>query len=323
VLGLVVVVVLTLGLLSLSNGRLPEPVPTFDPTLVAFATTLAQSTPSATNTEPPPTASSTVAPTRTATSGTLFFAARASQYSHLWAYVPGDARPIQLTAGEWDDRDPSVDPQGERIVFSSHRDGNWDLYLLTLKTGDIRRLTQTAGFEGHPVWSPDGQWVAFEGNYDGDFDIWILPIDADQSPVQLTNDPAADITPAWDSGGRRIAFISDRQGSPDVYIADLNRADDRFTNLTNSPQVAGFLPRREATCLHRARLRRRHASGAGPVRPEPTPTVAGAGARGFLVTGWADVGGRSRDAAGLVPDELHLRGHKLRADRPFGTADSA
>ena len=242
VLGLVLLVVVSLGLLSLSDGRKPDPIPTFDPTLVAFATSLADSTASPTLTLPPPTASSTSAPTRTASSGTLFFAARSNGHSQLWAYVPGDARPIQLTGGEWDDRDPAVDPQGERVAFSSHRDGNWDLYILTLKTGDIRRLTQTAGFEGHPVWSPDGHWVAFEGNYDGDFDIWILPLDGDQSPVQLTNDPAADTTPAWDSGGRRIAFISDRQGSPDVFIADLDRADDRFTNLTHSPQIAEGWP---------------------------------------------------------------------------------
>jgi TolB protein len=242
VLGLALLVVVSLGLLSLSDGQRPVPEPTFDPTLVAFATILAQSTPSATITLPPPTARPTDAPTRTASSGTLFFAARSSGHSHLWAYVPGDARPIQLTRGDWDDRDPAVDPQGQRIVFTSHRDGNWDLYLLMLKTGDIRRVTQTAGFEGHPVWSPDGQWVAFEGDYDGDFDIWILPIDGDQSPVQLTNDPAADMTPAWDSGGRRIAFISDREGSPDVYIADLDHVDDRFTNLTHSPQIAEGWP---------------------------------------------------------------------------------
>ncbi len=242
VLGIVVVILIGLGLLSLGDGRRPEPAPTFDPTLVAFATSLAGSTPSATLTLAPPTASATTAPTRTASSGTLFFAARSAGHSHLWAYVPGDARPIQLTSGDWDDRDPAVDPPGERVVFSSHRDGNWDLYLLTLKTGDIRRLTQTAGFEGGPVWSPDGHWVAYEGNYDGDFDIWILPVDGDQSPVQLTNDPAADIMPAWDSGGRRIAFISDRQGSRDVYIADLDRTDDRFTNLTHSPQIAEGWP---------------------------------------------------------------------------------
>jgi TolB protein len=237
VLGLAVVILVTLGLLSLGDGHQPEAAPTFDPTIVAFATRLAEVTPSASFTLPPPTASPTTAPTRTASSGTLFFAARASGHSHLWAYVPGDAHPIQLTSGDWDDRDPAVDPKGERIVFSSHRDGNWDLYLLTLKTGDIRRLTQTAGFEGAPVWSPDGQWVAYEGNYDGDFDIWILPVGGNQSPVQLTNDPAADISPAWDSGGRRIAFISDRDGSPDVFIANLDRTDDRFTNLTHSPDV--------------------------------------------------------------------------------------
>ena len=71
-----------------------------------------------------------------------------------------------------------------------------------------------------------------------DFDIWILSVDGSQGPIQLTNHPAKDVSPAWDPGsGRRIAFVSDRDGSEDIYLADLDQPEDRFHNLTGSGSI--------------------------------------------------------------------------------------
>ena len=185
--------------------------------------------------------------THSVSQGTIAFGARVNGASHIWIYAAGDPAPVQLTHGNWDDRDPSINPDGTRLAFSSNRRGYWDLYLLDLVTGELRQLTETNDFEGHPTWSPDGQWIAFEGYYDGDFDIWILPVDGEQGLIQLTNHPANDTSPDWDAGGRRIAFISDRLGQPDVFLASLDlrdpltgepiAAEDRFLNLTQSPAI--------------------------------------------------------------------------------------
>ncbi len=214
-----------------------------DPTLVAAATALSHTaSPSASPTRNPSIFTPTPAPTRQTEAGTLFYAARSNGHSHLYAYTPGDLSPITLTAGPWDDIDPAPSPEQSLIAFSSNRDGPWDLYLLALQTGQIRRLTETAGYDGNPTWSPDGRWIAFEGYHDGDFDIWIVPIDGSQAPIQLTNHPAADIEPSWDPHGRRIAFISSRAGLPDVFLADLDRAEDRLTNLTQTRFLAESSP---------------------------------------------------------------------------------
>ena len=217
--------------------------PQVDPTLFALATALGHTaTPSVTATLAPPSATFTVAPTRSASSGALVYTARAAGRTHLWAYIPGDVSPVQLTNGEWDDRYPAISPDGAFIAFSSNRQGAWDLFLLELRTGKLRRLTDTPGFESYPTWSPDGHWLACEAYYNGDFNIWIIPIDGSQPPIQLTSHPAADTSPAWDPKGRRIAFISDRDGNPDVFIANLEHPDDRFHNLTNTPRIAEIGP---------------------------------------------------------------------------------
>jgi TolB protein len=210
--------------------------PTGNPTLWALATALGfTSTPSATQPAPSPSLSATPAPTRSAVLGTLGYASRLAGRTHLWAYVTGESQPVPLTAGEWEDRDPAFSPDGQWLAFSSHRDGNWDLYLLNLRSGGITRVTDTPGYEGRPTWSPDGQWLAYEAYLEGDLDIWILSLDQTQPPIQLTNQDGVDISPTWDPNGRRIAFVSDRDGTPDVFLADLENPSQRFTNLTNTP----------------------------------------------------------------------------------------
>jgi TolB protein len=178
------------------------------------------------------------AATRRTTDGVLIFARRTAGRTHLWALVPGDPGAVQLTFGDWDDRDPAVSPEGGRVAFASHRDGGWDLYLLDLASGDTQRLTDAGGYAGHPTWSPDGQWIAYEGYQDGDFDIWIHPTGGNQADIRLGH-PGMDISPAWDPvSGRRIAFVSDAAGAADIYLANLDDPDERFINLTGSRGAA-------------------------------------------------------------------------------------
>lgn len=60
--------------------------------------------------------------------------------------------------------------------------------------------------------SPDGRKIAYTSWRAGTSgDIWLLDSDG-KNPVQLTTDPAADMTPSWFPQGDRIAFLSDRGG---------------------------------------------------------------------------------------------------------------
>jgi TolB protein len=231
---LILILVSLLGWYSTRVGN-NQPVGSLDPTLIALGTQLAQAsaTPEISETSDAVVTTSPLA-TRATLEGTLIFTKREGGYSHLWAYSAGDPAPIPLTWGDFDDRDPAIDPTGKFLAFSSNRGGPWDLYLLRLDSAEIRQLTTTPGYEGSPTWSPDGAWIAFEAYYDGDYDIRILPVDGGQEPIQLTNHPATDIQPTWDPGGRRIAFVSDRDGSPDIFLANLDQPDNRYINLTKT-----------------------------------------------------------------------------------------
>jgi len=172
---------------------------------------------------------------RDAPIGTIVFSARKGSYSHLWFYVPGDPEPIQITNGDWDDRFPSVSPDGKQIAFTSHQDGNWEIYLLDIQTLEIRRMTATLDYEGRPRWSPDGQWITYEAYYEGNYDVWLMPIEGMDEPIRLTTHASEDLSPVWSLDSRKIVFISNRDGNFEVYLADLDASVNRFKNISNTP----------------------------------------------------------------------------------------
>ena len=56
---------------------------------------------------------------------------------------------------------PLYSPDGRQLAFISSRTGNGDIYLLTLATGDLKRLTFDDGFDQLDGWSRDGRWIYF------------------------------------------------------------------------------------------------------------------------------------------------------------------
>lgn len=161
---------------------------------------------------------------------------------HLFAYQVTTQKWLRLTDGEGDDFYPAVSPDGNWIAFSSNREGYWDLYLLSLQDGTLYPLTRTPQYDGAPTWSPDGKWLAYESylidpqTQQGNLEILIQEVSlaATQNPqiVQLTSASGADFTPQWSPKGRQIAFISQRAGENDLWLADLDRIDDRYRNLS-------------------------------------------------------------------------------------------
>jgi len=72
---------------------------------------------------------------------------------------------------------PFASPDGNRVAFSSGRDGNWEIYTLTVQGGQLNRLTDDPADDWMPAWSPDGQYIAFVSNRDGDWALWAMRAD--------------------------------------------------------------------------------------------------------------------------------------------------
>jgi TolB protein len=175
--------------------------------------------------------------------GVLLLAIQDGPFSHLFAYHPLYLPLARLTNTPWDDAAPSISPDGKRIAYAARKNGYWDLYALDLTTGQETRLTDTPEYESSPTWSPDGQWIAFERYNGTSLDIYIQSLTDPEAPaIQLTDDPGVDRSPAWAPGGREIAFVSSRSGDEEIWLAELDQVDDRFTNLSRSSHTRDRAP---------------------------------------------------------------------------------
>ncbi len=63
---------------------------------------------------------------------------------------------------EWGyDAEATVSPRGDRIVFTSTRSGDLDLWTCALDGSDTRQVTREIGYDGGAYFSHDGQWLVF------------------------------------------------------------------------------------------------------------------------------------------------------------------
>jgi tricorn protease len=90
----------------------------------------------------------------------------------------GDAR--LLVSHPATESRPLFSPDGKRLAFTSTRTGAGDVYLLTIASGDVSRLTFDDVNELVTGWSRDGKWVYFSSNsheLSGVFDVYRVPAD--------------------------------------------------------------------------------------------------------------------------------------------------
>src|SRR5690606_23476480 len=118
---------------------------------------------------------------------------------------------------------PSLGPDGDTVVFSSRRTGVFEIYRLSLSTGEVVQLTDGMGGSYAPELSPDGSRIVFASNLNGKLDVYVM--DADGGNItRLTDHPADDLDPTWSPDGTRVAFASNRTGTNELYIMDVPAA---------------------------------------------------------------------------------------------------
>lgn len=120
-----------------------------------------------------------------------------------------DKRVVPLTDGKMFDNFPQWSPRGDAIMFTSYRDGDFELYTIRPDGTGLRRLTNAPGNDAHSAWCSDGQWIVFSSSRMGFKDEMALydavpqpygemfAIRADGSDTrQLTDNKWEDASPA-------------------------------------------------------------------------------------------------------------------------------
>ena len=121
----------------------------------------------------------------------------------------------------------TIAPNGKRIIFTSTRDGDLDLYSMKLDGTDVRRLTKTLGYDGGAYYSPDSRMIVWRANHPAteqeradytrllkqnlvrptQMELWVANADGSKAR-QVTHNSAANYAPFFLPDGKRIIFAS-------------------------------------------------------------------------------------------------------------------
>ncbi len=133
---------------------------------------------------------------------------------------------------------PTPLPGADIIAFEAYRNGNGEIYLLDVLSGELTNLSRHPADDRAPAWRSDGGALAFESHRDGNWEIYVLELD-DGSITRLTENLAYDGAPAWSPDGGEIAFESYRDGNLEIYVVAATGGEPR--RLTEN-QAGDYAP---------------------------------------------------------------------------------
>jgi TolB protein len=110
-------------------------------------------------------------------------------------------------------------PDGRYLIYTGQRDGELDIYKISIDGGDEVRLTHTPGVDDGSEYTPDGQWIYFNSARTGRMQIWRMRPDG-SGQEQLTDDELNNWFPHVSPDGRSVVILS--------YGADVEAGDHPF-----------------------------------------------------------------------------------------------
>jgi len=139
---------------------------------------------------------------------------------------------------------PAYSPGGGEIAFTSFLRDNPDLWIVAASGGRARRVSKQAGLNTGAAWAPGGKTIALTLSFEGNSEIYSIRAADGVVAEKLTQNPAIDSSPSFSADGSQIAFVSNRQGSPQIFVMPATGgAARRVTFQGRYNQTPRFSPR--------------------------------------------------------------------------------
>ena len=141
---------------------------------------------------------------------------------------------INLTAMEGDDLlspHQSISNSGKFLVFSSNRDGDYEIYRMNLDGTNLVKLTNNDINDTSPVIDPSGESISYISEKEGNYEIFLMD-SWGSSTKNISNSEFKDYNPLFSSNGDYISFLSDRDGNLEIYV--VSTTGNFLKNISNN-----------------------------------------------------------------------------------------
>jgi len=169
----------------------------------------------------------------------IAFISNMSGRNNLWLVPAEGGWPVQLTVSDQRQTAPAWSPDGKWIAYQSDYDGDeqWDIFLVSPKTGKVVNLTQTREIaELSPTWSPDGRYLAYEvkpkTSAAYEIDIYDTVLREVKHLTTGTPQDKSNVNPIWSKDGAYIVYTQEQAKGTDSNIFVAVVATGKSTPLT-------------------------------------------------------------------------------------------
>ncbi len=161
---------------------------------------------------------------------TIAFVTNITGRNNLWLVPSEGGWPMQLTISDQRQSAPAWSPDGKWIAYQSDYDGDeqWDIFLVSPKTGQIVNVTHTRDVaEMHPTWSPDARYLAYmvkpKTSSVFEIDVYDTLMREVKHLTSGTPKDRLNAGPIWSKDGKNVVYTQTQAKGTDsnVFIAEL------------------------------------------------------------------------------------------------------
>ncbi|MEX2661677.1 MAG: protein kinase [Vicinamibacterales bacterium] len=131
-----------------------------------------------------------------------------------------------------DNSSPVWSPDGNRIAFSSIRNGKPGIYVKPSNgAGNEERLFETSEARGLTVlsWTPDHRILFGVSGVKTTRDLWMVPVDGERKAVPLLQSPFGEWVGQISPDGRWVAYASNETGTAEIYVQSIPTGSGKWT----------------------------------------------------------------------------------------------
>lgn len=149
----------------------------------------------------------------------------------------------QMTDNDFYDAEATLSPQGDKIVFTSNRSGDLELWTMNVDGSDLNQVTDELGYDGGAFFSPDGTKLVFRASRPtdsaaieykeflaqglvapGSMEVFVCNVDGSDMQ-QVTDFGNANWAPFFHPSGEKIIFASNHASGGrtfNIYLINLD-----------------------------------------------------------------------------------------------------